>query len=62
MESLEFVDAIKSGFPWRVVDKDRWIIGLEFNETISNKTNLKKQTPKILQRKINRIFPMLTTK
>ena len=29
MESFEFVEAIKSGFPWSVVESERWIIGLE---------------------------------
>lgn len=34
IESLEFVEAIKSGLPWRVVDNDRWIMGLKIQKKI----------------------------
>ena len=36
MESSEFVEAIKSGFPWSVVERERCIMGLKMKELYQN--------------------------
>ena len=42
MESFEFVEAIKSGFPWSVVESERWMIGLEIKAQLCKNSIAKK--------------------